>query len=99
MKDPLLAEPVVKELESQIYLMNTRLPAKAVAKLKRVKIWVELNDPQFPGGVYHPNADWLREHHFNPAKAKCVEISNARHLLTWTKDQPYMLLHEFAHAY
>lgn len=94
-----LGPAVLREMESQLYLASRHLPPKAVEKLKGVKIWVELNDRGFPGGVYHPNAQWLRSHGYNPAKAKCVEIGNARNLLTWTLEQPYMVMHELAHAY
>ncbi len=49
--------------------------------------------------AYHPDADWLREHGMNPEKARCVEIANAENFLKWTKEQPWMVLHELAHAY
>ena len=35
----------------------------------------------------------------NPEKAKCVELANAENFLEWTKAQPWMVLHELAHAY
>jgi hypothetical protein len=35
----------------------------------------------------------------NPDKAGGVEIANVRNFLTWTHDQPWMVLHELAHAY
>jgi Mlc titration factor MtfA (ptsG expression regulator) len=49
--------------------------------------------------AYHPNAEWLGEHSMNPDKAKCVEVANARNFLAWTRDQPWMVLHELAHGY
>jgi hypothetical protein len=48
---------------------------------------------------YHPSAEWLRAHDMNPAKAGAVEIANPRNFLKWTKEQPWMVLHEMAHAY
>ena len=42
---------------------------------------------------------WLRDNQMNPAKAKGVELANAKNFLTWTRDQPWMVLHELAHAY
>jgi hypothetical protein len=49
---------------------------------------------------YHSSADWLREHQMNPEKAQAVEIANCRNFLEWTRhDQPWMVLHELAHAY
>ena len=35
----------------------------------------------------------------NPEKQKCVELANARNFLEWTLEQPWMVLHELAHAY
>ena len=48
--------------------------------------------------AYHPDAGWLKEHGMNPDKAKCVELAGAE-FLRWTIDQPWMVLHELAHAY
>jgi hypothetical protein len=49
--------------------------------------------------AYHPDEGWLREHKANPRMAKCVEIGNAANFVSWTYEQPWMLLHELAHAY
>src|SRR5262249_1098698 len=35
----------------------------------------------------------------NPEKAGSVEVSNVRNFLSWTHQQPWMVLHELAHAY
>ena len=99
LEKPELAQAATLELEHQIYQVARRLPPVALAKLKSVKIWLELDDAGVPGGVYHPSVAWLRTHHFNPAKAKCVEFGNAQNLLKWNLQQPFMLLHELAHAY
>ncbi len=48
---------------------------------------------------YHPSGNWLVNHGMNPGKAGCVEIGNAERFLSWTRTQPFMVLHEFAHAY
>ena len=75
------------------------MPAKAVKKLRRVPFWVEEKDPSTPCMAYHPAAEWLREHGTNPAMAGGVEVANARNFLDWTLEQPWMVLHELAHAY
>ena len=61
--------------------------------------YTSLDDPAFPGGCYHPSADWLRSHGHNPDKAGGIEFGNARNFLSWSREQPSMVLHEFAHAY
>jgi hypothetical protein len=48
---------------------------------------------------YHVSAGWLRDHDMNPDKAGAVEIANAKNFLTWTHQQPWMVLHELAHGY
>ena len=75
------------------------MPIHAVEKLRKVVIWVEESEPHHPCMAYHPDAAWLRDHDMNPEKARCVEIANARNFLSWTKEQPWMVLHELAHAY
>src|SRR5262249_34173161 len=56
-------------------------------------------EPHHPCMCYHPSAGWLKENGMNPAKARAVEIANARNFLGWTINQPWMVLHELAHGY
>ncbi len=79
-------------------ITNT-IPARAGEALKRVPIWIGVNDGHAPCAEYHPSKSWLAEHGYNPDKAKCVEIGNARKFLEWSPAQPAMILHELAHAY
>ena len=48
---------------------------------------------------YHVSSDWLRANGYNPDKEGSVEVGNARAFLDWTHAQPWMVLHELAHAY
>lgn len=96
---PETAQETLKLLDYQLYQIRRTLPPAAVQKLQKVRIWVEWDEGHHPCMAYHPNPDWLRRHGMNPQKAKCVEIAHARNFLVWTKDQPWMVLHELAHAY
>ncbi len=96
---PELADRALTLLKFQLYQVTRRLPPASVDKLKKVKIWLEENEPHHPCMVYHPDSGWLKGHGMNPDKANCVEISNARNFLAWTFDQPWMVLHELAHGY
>lgn len=98
-EQPELRERAVTHLRHQLYQIVHRLPVEAVEKLRRVTIWLEENEPHHACAAYHPDVGWLRDHGMNPDKARCVEIANARNFLTWTIDQPWMVLHELAHAY
>jgi hypothetical protein len=86
-------------LDDHLYRITRVIPATALAKLRKVPIWIELAHPRHPCMCYHVSRRWLREHNMNPSKAGGVEIANVRHFLTWTIDQPWMVLHELAHAY
>lgn len=97
--DAELAGATLDLLKFQLFQITRVVPAPALAKIRRVRIWVEVEEPHTPCMAYHPSADWLREHGMNPDKARCVELANARTFLEWTKHQPWMVLHELAHAY
>jgi len=86
-------------LRDHLYRLCFAVPSEAVAKLRKVTIWLEDKDPHHGCAAYHPNINWLREHGLNPEKARCVEIANATNFLSWTRGQPSMVLHELAHAY
>jgi hypothetical protein len=98
-KDGDLANRTLRLLEFQLYQITRVVPAPALAKLKEIPIWIELAHPRHPCMCYHPSPEWLREHDMNPEKAGGVEIANADTFLKWTKDQPWMVLHEMAHGY
>jgi hypothetical protein len=75
------------------------LSGEIIAKLKTVPIFVDWNTS---GGaaVYHPDLAWLLANGYIPEKEKSVEISNIDNFINWTtQNQPYMVLHELAHAY
>lgn len=95
---PDLAARTLTLLQHQLYQVTRRVPAGPLKKLKTVRIWVE-ETSLVPCSTYHPNPEWLREHGLSPKKARCIELANARNFLEFTKEQPWMLLHELAHAY
>lgn len=95
---PSLCDAVVKELTAQLFQITRVVPAGPLAKLRRVPIWVEVDDPDHNGACYHEDRHWLAEHGINPDKTRAVELSDAQAFLTWT-DEPCVVLHELAHAY
>lgn len=94
-----LSKEVLTHLAQQLYQIKRQVPKGAVEKIQKVTIWVEENEPHHPCMAYHPDSGWLRDHDMNPEKARCVEVANARNFLIWTHEQPWMVLHELAHAY
>jgi hypothetical protein len=94
-----LREQTLRLLGDHLYRVTRVVPADALNKLREVSIWVELAHPRHPCMCYHISPDWLREHDMNPEKAGAVELANCKNFLSWTIDQPWMVLHELAHAY
>jgi hypothetical protein len=67
--------------------------------LKAVPIFMDWNTTS-EAAQYHPSEEWLISNGYIPEKAMCVEISNISNFINWTnQNQPYMILHELAHAY
>ena len=100
--DPALADRVRLHLAADLEEIQRLLPAPALARLADVVIWVERGGPgtRYGRGLgVHWSADWLRPRGYLVAKAGGVEISCAADFVDWRTTQPYMLLHEFAHAY
>lgn len=85
--------------------LKTWMPAAPLARLLKVKIWLEVDSTNGPWGrtsgyQYHPGRDWLIDMDFNPGKHKCVEFGNASSLARRSPDSTVsVLLHELAHAY
>jgi hypothetical protein len=94
-----LCDRTLKLLGDHLYRITRVVPAGPLARLRKIPIWVELAHPRHPCMCYHPSADWLREHGMSPQKAGAVELANAKNFLAWTRDQPWMVLHELAHGY
>ena len=96
---PDLAARTLELLRFQLYQITRVVASEPLRQLQSVPIWVEYSAPRHPCMCYHPSRDWLRENGFNPEKQGSVEIANAENFLTWTIGQPWMVLHELAHAY
>lgn len=94
-----LGQRALKLLELKLFEVKLLVPSKACERLQRIPIWLGVNDGHAPCAEYHPSREWLKEHGYNPDKAKCVEIGCAAKFLDWVKQQPMMILHELAHGY
>ena len=86
-------------LEEKLREVVRRVPARPLAELRKVPIWLGVNDYVEKRACYHPNAGWLKDHGLNVDKAKAVEIGCAAEFPRMIRDQPMMVLHELAHAY
>jgi hypothetical protein len=96
-----LADRVFKALANHLQRVTYILPDDRVAAMRKLRIWIELDNPKIRNMQYHPEADWLIEHGLDPRLVKHVHIPQAAELLErhmWAK-HPYVVLHELAHAY
>ncbi|MEZ5385114.1 MAG: zinc-dependent peptidase [Prosthecobacter sp.] len=97
-------EPALKQalqlLKSQLDEIVRVVPAKAVAELRKVPLWI---NPQYPNSrpraEYHPGAGWLKNNGRDPVMAKGVEFTNVSIFEAETRRMPNFALHELAHAY
>ena len=96
---PKLADETLRVAKDQLFNITRMVPAKAVKKLRQVRIWIQYKCKDMKCAAYHPSRKWLSNHGYNPKKAKCVDIGNARNFVSWTRHQWWMVLHEMAHAY
>ena len=96
-----LGRQALRLLETKLYDVARVVPEKACIELRKVPIWLCSGEgTKGAGGAeYHPSEAWLRDHGYNPLKAKAVEIGDAAHFLEFSIHQPSVLLHELSHAY
>lgn len=97
-----LHDATMAELEHQLYQIVRAVPDAPLADLRKIPIWVgdEAEIHRTKCMFFHPSAIWLRLN--EPGReflAGGVEIANAKNFLSWTRDQPWMVLHELAHGY
>lgn len=100
LEHPDAAKAALDELDSQLKLVCTVVPEKPLAALKKIRIWIEWEAKKNGAAEFHVSRGWLRSNGYNPDKLRSVEINNARNFVRWSRrDQPWMVLHELAHAY
>lgn len=95
-----LYEGTLKLLDAKLDEIRRVVPAHALQRVYHVPIWIELdNDHIYPCICYHNSAAWLSANGFHPEKEGAVEICNAEKFQHWALGQPWLVLHELAHAY
>lgn len=91
----------LKMLANHLQRIAILMPEKPLRDLRSVEIWIEHDHPELKNMQYHPGADWLVEHGYDPELVKKVHIPVAADLLSRDQmfKQPAVILHELAHAY
>lgn len=73
------------------------LPPAALAQVRTTPIF--LHDHAGPGGMFHPDPDWLMAHGRTVEMLNGIEVSNAGVFIETARVQPGAILHELTHAY
>ena len=93
-----LALELLKEKLAEVD--NLLLTARAKKYLKRVKFFMDWNKDPNKGAQYHVSRRWVVAHGLPPEMAKSIHITSIHNFIKWTQlNQPYLVLHEMAHAY
>lgn len=95
-------ESVVKAasiLTEKLCQIEERIPSKYHSVLKEIVFWIDQPTSGLSCMVYHVSDRWLKEHGYNPIKAKSIEITDISRFIEWEATQPWYVLHELAHAY
>lgn len=96
-----LGERAFKALANHLQRVEYIVPADRVKALRKLPIWIELNNPVLGNMQYHPDRGWLKAHGHDTRLEKHVHLPRAKNLLDrhmWAK-HPYVVLHELAHSY
>lgn len=97
--DKALGDDALELLAVKLFDLGRAVREPMLTRLREVPLWLSLDDPCRPCACYHESPEWLEQNGFDRQKAKAVEICCAKAFLAWTNEQPWMLLHELAHAY
>lgn len=93
------AKEALKILLAKLDEITKILKPAQLEKLKKVPIWIQYKLVGDKAMWYHPNKNWLINNGYPAELEKSVEINNVRNFINWQADQPFMVLHELAHAY
>lgn len=106
--DRLLAAPheelgkrALRFLESKLMDIEGAVAEDRLAQLKAVTIVLDLSHGKLRAMQYHPSAGWLKNNGYSTDLARCVHIPRAEGLVSpqLNNKQPWVVLHELAHAY
>ena len=98
-KSPALWNAVEQELTVQLTNISRVVPDRPLAQIRTIPIWIHITSPQTQCMAFHPDASWLQQHQMDERMAHGVEIGNAANFVSWTYEQPWMVLHELSHGY
>src|SRR5437870_12203478 len=99
--DAELGQRAMGLLADHLKKISAVMAGEKLARIKQVPIWLDLSHGGLRSAQYHPSKGWLAANGYDLALAKCVHIPDAKDFVSprLQHDQPWMVLHELAHAY
>jgi len=96
-----IGDQALERLSCQLHTIAMLVPVDRLARLRQVTIWLDLTNGDLHSPQYHPSADWLLQHGYDTAMARCVHIPDAHYFVNakFQREQPFAILHELAHSY
>jgi hypothetical protein len=96
-----LGDLALRLLSDQLFRIAFLLPESKVEKLRTVKIRLDLTHGKLTSAQYHPSRGWLRSNGYSESLEKCVHFPDAAGFTSTglQRTQPWVVLHELAHAY
>ena len=90
----------LKILAQRLHRIKMRVPAKPVAKMQEVPIYLDREHP-LGGAHFHPDGEWLEKRGYDAAMGKSVHFTSAQRLIDAQRrgGGGCVVLHELAHAY
>ena len=96
-----LGDLALRLLANQLFQIAFLLPESKVEQLRTVNIQLDLTHGKLTSAQYHPSRGWLRNNGYSESLAKCVHLPDANGFASKNlhRTQPWVMLHELAHAY
>ena len=94
-----LGSEALHVLETRLAEVAQVVPERSREELRRIPMWLGVDDGTGPGPEYHPSREWLEENGYNPDKAKSLEFGNVSHFLSLAGDEPRLLFIVLSFAY
>ena len=96
-----LGREALEFLRAKLVEIRIVVPPAKLARLREVTIVVDDRCGDLGSMQYHPSADWLADHGYPRSLARCVHVPIAAQVATRRNvaEQPWVILHELAHAY
>jgi hypothetical protein len=88
-------------LEAKLFDITMVVPSQRLRDLRKISLVLDLECGDLKSMQYHPSADWLKQNGYSEELVKCVHVPRISDLATPRniREQPWVILHELAHAY